>query len=348
MTATIYLNHAGTSWPKPEPVREAAGRALEAEVEGWAVSFEEAHASIARFFGVEDPSRLLLTPGCTSALAAGVANLPWQAGDRVLTSGMEHHALHRPLCQLEERGVDLIVAPRGRDGPIDLDVVERELARGVGLLAISGAANTTGERLPIEELAERAHAHGALLLVDAAQIAGWEDIDVRTFGCDLLAFAGHNALQGVWGIGGLYVAPHVDMHTPDYCDTGSVDRAALAALHAAVAWLGAPERAGRLARAREQVATIEAELRAHTGVRVLGAGLRMPTVSFVVEGRSPADVATVLRAQGVVASGGHQCAPLAHRSLGTAPDGAVRLSVGPQTRSAEVARVLEVLRDVLG
>lgn len=350
---TVYLNHAGTSWPKPAPVREAALAALAADPGDWARDFDEAHEAVAGFFGVTDRDQLLLTPGCTSALAAAVQDLPWRAGDRALTSGMEHHALHRPLLGLAERGVSLTVVPRAADGPLDLVALARELERGdVRLVALSGAANATGERLPIEEATALAHANGALILVDAAQLAGWSPIDVRALDVDLLAVGGHKALQGLWGVGGLYVASRVHMRPPlglrpGYCDTGSVDRVALHALHAAIRWVMAPAREARMERALGQIARIDEVLRAHDDVTVLGAGPRVPTVAFTVTGRTPAEVAAALAARGVVASGGHQCAPLAHESLGTGSAGAVRVSAGPTTSDEDVERALGALEAVL-
>ena len=113
----LYLNQAGTSWPKPSAVQKAVSEALSAPVETWADTFEAHHREVAQAFGVDNPDRLLLTPGATSALSVAILDHPWQPGDRVLVSGLEHHALYRPVQQLSDRGVEGSRCPAGRRWP---------------------------------------------------------------------------------------------------------------------------------------------------------------------------------------------------------------------------------------
>lgn len=372
LAAMSYLNHAGTSWPKPAVVRAAVASLLEGATDDWDAGFEAAHRRVASALGVTDPGRLLLTPGCTSALQLALSDLPWEPGERVLTSGLEHHALMRPVTLLRRRGVEPTVVPRGPDGsggPLDLAALERELAGGgVRLVALTAACNVTGELLPVAEAVALAHAHGALCLIDGAQIAGWLSVDVGALGVDLFAFAGHKGLQAPWGIGGLYVAPHVALASPgascglpaagsqpscssmpDYCDAGSVDRAALAGLVAALDWLDQPEQADRLDRARGHVERLAAALEARPGVRLHGTRdprARLPTLALTLERRPTSAVAAAFGRHGVTVGAGLQCAPLAHESLGTAPDGVVRLSAGPLTGEREVERALEVVAEL--
>lgn len=362
----VYLNNAGTSWPKPEPVRAAVRDALEASPEIWAGRFATDHSEICRAFGVDDPSRLLLTPGATSALSVAITDHPWESGDRIVVSSLEHHALHRPAQLLASRGVELTVVPRAQDGPLDLTALEAELRRGrVRMVAMTAASNVTGELLPIAEIVGLARNHGALSLVDAAQIAGWIPIDVRSFGADLLAFTGHKGPQAPWGIGALFVAPEVTMFSPlatcevpadgasatcapmpGYCDVGSVDRAALAGLVAGLSWLAGPGRSDRLSQARRRVARIAEAIADHPKVSIHGSlqpDDRMPTLAMTVEGRTPSELAEALANEGVIASGGLQCAPLAHETIGTAPAGVLRLSVGPSNTDDDIGAAIEAL-----
>ncbi|HJL20497.1 MAG TPA: aminotransferase class V-fold PLP-dependent enzyme [Sandaracinaceae bacterium LLY-WYZ-13_1] len=344
---TVYLNHAGTSWPKPAPVREAVRAALEGDPAGWDGCFEAGHRAVAEWLNAP-PARVRLTPGCTSALGAAVAELPWEAGDRVVTSGFEHRALTRPVEALRARGVENVVVPPDGDAPLDLAALERALAEGrVRLVALSAASNVTGALLPWEAVIERAHAHGARVLLDAAQVAGWIPLDVRATGVDLLAFAGHKGPQAPWGIGGLYVAP--DLPSPGYCDTGSVDRAALAGLAAGLAWLEA--RPGRLAAARARIERLARATEALPGVRLHGPRApeaRVPTLALSHATIAPATLAARLSARGVVASGGRQCAAAAHRTLGTdAGGGVLRLSAGAVSTDRDVDRAADALRDAL-
>lgn len=356
----LYLNHAGTSWPKPEPVQREVEQALRAGPGDWAASFEAQHRAVASSFGVAEPEALLLTPGCTAALGVGITDHPWRAGDRIVTSAWEHHALVRPVLGLVARGVEHVVVPPDGRSPMDLAVLERVLSEGrVRMVAVSAAANVTGALLPIDTITRLALEHGALVLIDAAQVAGWIDIDMGELGVDLLAFAGHKGPQAPWGVGGLVVGAGVKMSSPrlegsaampGYCDTGSVDRLALAGLVAGLEWLAAPERADRLALARAKVADIAQALLEWPGVTLYGpleSVARVPTLALTCVGLPASEIAARLQEQGVLVSGGRQCAPLAHRTLGTAAEGVVRISVGPQSPADAGTRFLAALRRVL-
>ncbi len=249
-----------------------------------------------------------------------------------------------------------IVGP-GHDGAqVDLGRLEEVLRGGrVRMVAMCAATNVTGALLPIAEITRLAQAHGALMLVDAAQSAGWVDLDVDALDVDLLAFAGHKGPQAPWGVGGLYVSPRVEMRSPrldrpaamvGYCDTGSVDRLALAGLVAGLEWLASPARRDRLARARAVIDRIAEFATGLPQVTILGprhSSARMPTLALSWAQRSADDVAHALRERGVLVSGGRQCAPLAHRSLGTAERGVVRLSVGPEATMEQAQRACEAL-----
>lgn len=351
-----YHNHAGTSWPKPNAVLQAAERATMASPAEWGTLFEDAHQGVARAFGVA-PERMLITPSCTQALSVAVADLPWVEGDRVLSSQMEHHALVRPLAKLQ--GVETLHLPRGQAGPIDLNQVEEQLkAGGVRLVAMSMACNVTGELLPWGELVELSHKYGALCLLDGAQVAGWHPLDLMALGVDLFAFAGHKGPQGPSGAGGLYVREGLVMDTPgarcgldscddgpSYCDTGSVNLPALCGLAAGLAWM---TREQPLDAVLSAMFALREGLMQVDGVQVLGTGPGVPTCSLVLQGMTAGEASAKLRSDGVVASGGIQCAPLAHEALGTDPDGTLRLSLGPRQGVAEAEALLSAVQGLAG
>ncbi len=364
---TIYLNHAGTSWPKPASVREAVRAAADAPPEEWPALFDHAVERVSAFFSIPQPAGLLFTTSCTEALAVAIDSLPWAAGERAITSSMEHHALARPVLNLQRtRGVLHSMAPRSSTGPIDLDYVAGELARGdTRLVACSMASNVTGELLPVAELTELAHRHGALMLIDAAQTAGVVPIDVAALGVDIIAFAGHKGPHAPQGIGGLYVAPNVRFESPTascdvasgscdtsigYCDVGSVNLAAAAGLAAGLDWLAARG----IDAVRGAVITRTAELLAGVaqipGVAVCGspdATARTAAVSLTIDRHDPLALANQLRQRGIIARGGTQCAPLAHSAIGTAPRGTLRLSAGPDTTPDDIATAVSVLAEIV-
>ncbi|MEM6957636.1 MAG: aminotransferase class V-fold PLP-dependent enzyme [Myxococcota bacterium] len=359
MTESVYLNHAGTSWPKPGRVQDAMANALRLPLEDWPASFALHHQAVARWLGVGDRSRLLLTPGCTSALAVALADFPFRPGERVLCGSFEHEALARPLQRLNERGVEVVAVPTGTDACVDLERYERELESGARLVACAWANNITGELAPVESIVALAHAHGAQVLLDAAQVAGILPIDVASLNVDLLAFAGHKGPQAPWGIGGLYVAPGVPMacgdgvctlgeparSMPGYCDVGSVDRIALAGLAAGIEWLDA--RPERLSLQRHSIAQL-AQAAHHPALQTLGPSdpvRRVPTLALAHAERSGPELAARLRARGLMAAGGLMCAPAAHATLGTEKRGVLRLSVGPAITEDDVNYAKSVLRE---
>lgn len=364
---TVYLNHAGTSWPKPKSVLDAAASVYSVEPVSWPALFQSAHQAVADFFHV-DRGRLLLTPSCTSALSVAIMDHDWRTGDRVLTSNYEHHALERNLAKLSERGIDVLALPCGVDTLLDLDALRRELKSGdVRLVALTAACNVTGQLLPVAETISLAHEAGALVLVDGAQIAGWWDLDLAELGADMFTFAGHKGLQAPWGIGGLYVAPEVSMNCPfatcerpttqsascgvmpGYCDTGSVDLAALAGLAASCRWLSQSARASRLRIARDLAQEFADSIRSLPGVTLHGEDpmqRKMPTVAITLDQESPAELAARLRAKGLISSGGFQCAPKAHFALGTDRHGVVRFSYGPLSQREDVELAAELLKSI--
>lgn len=366
---TIYLNHAGTSWPKPNSVLIAAASLLERDPRDWPAGFEFAHQKVAEFFHV-DHSRLLLTPSCTAALNVGMMDHLWKAGDRVVTSHYEHHALHRNLVKLRENGVQVTVLPRGKSELIQLEALENELKRGhVRLVALTAACNVTGHLLPISEAIELAHEHGAIVLIDGAQIAGWWDLNVTELGADLFTFAGHKGPHAPWGVGGLFVSPNISMNCPaatcdfaeanaaygctvmpGYCDVGSVNVAALAGLAAGCRWLSESERANRLQTARELAREFSDAIRGLPGVVLhddLPIERKVPTVAITVDNVSSIDMAGQLRENGLIVSGGFQCAPHVHTALGTDQTGVLRFSFGPQNKSAEIGLAIEILKQLI-
>lgn len=353
----IWLNHAGTSWPKPAPVLAAVDAALNASPPSFSARFVEGRAAIARHFGVADPERVLITPGATSALAAAIGDLPWEPGDRIVIGPTEHQALWGPAWRLRHRGVRVEVLPLDADGAPDLDALERVLAAGgVRLVAIAHASNVTGVIVDADRVIALAHAHGALCLLDAAQTAGVLPLDIDALDVDLVAIAGHKGPHAPQGVGVLVRGSRVPDGAPStaiadhglpppgptgFCDVGSVNLAGVAGLVAGLDWLAArPERADRR---RRQVARL---LDAIPGViGIADPDRRVGIVSFRLPGEAPATTGARLAAAGIHASTGRHCAPAAHVALGTLPDGAVRLSVGPMTTDEEIERAVAVVRD---
>lgn len=211
-----YFNW-GASGPSPRPVVSAANAAIEyhefqapRDVGMYPAAdeiFEGARESIADLVGVS-PSTIALTSSTTEGINRVATAIEWEPGDVVVTTDLEHAAGRLPWTRLQEAaGIDVRVLETDR-GQIDLASLERTV-QGADLLCVSAVDWLYGRRHPVSEMVEIAHEQDALALVDAVQAPGQRPIDLRQWGADFVAGAGHKWLLGPWGAGYLYVSPAV-------------------------------------------------------------------------------------------------------------------------------------------
>jgi cysteine desulfurase/selenocysteine lyase len=231
----VYLDSASSS-QKPRSVLAAMDdyyetthanvhRGVYAIAEEATRRFEEARAKVARFIGA-NPREVIFTKNVTEAInlvaySWGRRNL--SAGDAILLSHMEHHANLVPWLMLaEERGVELRWIPLTPDGRLDLADLER-LVEGAKLVSVSAMSNVLGTINPIRQLSDVAHAAGALLLADAAQLIPHQATRVAELGCDFLGFTGHKML-GPTGIGCLWARAELLEAMPPFLAGGEMIR----------------------------------------------------------------------------------------------------------------------------
>lgn len=380
----IYLDHAATSWPKPEVVLDAVvsamtecggnpGRGVHSL--GLAASrlIFEARRDIAAFLGVPDPRDLAFVSGCTQGTNIMLKGL-LRPGDRVVVSSMEHNAVARPLNALSAEGVIVDILEADETGFIDPDRAEALVkAAPTRAVVCQHASNVTGTIHPIGDLADIAHAAGALLLVDGAQGGGHLPLDIAALGADAYAVSGHKGLLGPQGIGCLYLSPDVtpaaiieggtgggssELPTqpdtrPDRYEAGTPNTPGIAGLAAAVRFLAEDGRAAAQRDEERRLARRLAEgLAAIPGVRLLGpapAEPRVPVVSIVHERVAPDQLAFALdRRYGIAVRGGLHCAPWAHRTLGTIEAGAVRFGIGFGNTDAHIDAAVAAVGEIAG
>ena len=164
----------------------------------------EARDAARRFVGAERPQEIVFVRNATEALNLVAQSLPWRAGDVVLTTDMEHNSNLLPWQRLSQtKGVRHAIVPVDFEAGIDRAQLSARLRAGVRLVSMFHVSNLTGLELPIREIAEEAHQHGALVLVDGAQSVLSRSIDVAELGADLFVFSLHK-MMGPTGIGVLY------------------------------------------------------------------------------------------------------------------------------------------------
>ncbi|HEX4454185.1 MAG TPA: aminotransferase class V-fold PLP-dependent enzyme [Kofleriaceae bacterium] len=369
-----YLDSAATTL-RPQAVLDAVMRTFTHEAgnphrsvhrfaDAAADAIERARASVARLL-CGTPGEIIFTSGTTASInlvaqAWGRANLG--PGDVVIASELEHHSNLVPWQMIcAERGAELRIAPVDDAGRIELERIDFARAK---LVAVAHVSNVTGTIAPIAELARRAHAVGALLLVDGAQAVAHLDVDVTALGCDFYAFSAHKVYgptgTGVlWGRaavldamppwqGGGGMIRRVDATSSTYrevparFEAGTPNVAGIAGLDAALAYMDTF--AARGDEARAHAALIRAIRDA--GGRVLGEP-ELAVVSFELPRVHPHDVATLADGDGVALRSGHHCAAPLHRRFGV--EASTRASVGCYTNDGDIEmfrRTLARIREI--
>ena len=378
----IYFDNAATSWPKPPGVTEAMvhflesvganpGRAAHRQaVESGRIVYG-AREAVCELFHAPDPLRLVFCKNVTEALNLALLGL-LRPGDHVITSSMEHNSMMRPLRALERDGVRLTVVPCTPRGVLDVAAVEAAIRPNTKLVALNHASNVVGTLLPVAAVGDVCRERDLLLLVDAAQTGGAYPVDVQAERIDLLGFTGHKSLGGPMGTGGLILGERVDESKlqplirggtgsrsehetqpdflPDMCESGTPNVVGLAGLQAGVRWVLEHGVAAIRAHEVDLTRTLIEGLQAIPGVTVYGgldAELQTATVSFNIDGLPSSDVGLRLDDEyGILCRVGLHCAPSAHRTIGTFPDGTVRFGLSAFTSAGEVHAALDAVRQL--
>lgn len=378
----LYFDNAATSWPKPEAVYDAPGRQMRQAAgnpgrSGHTRTLEadrllyKARETLAALFNAPDPGRIVFALNATDALNIAIKGL-LETGDHVLFTAMEHNSVLRPLGRLRQDGlISTTMIPCAKTGQPDLDYLESAYRENTRLLIVNHASNVTGSIAPLDRLIASAHGRKVIVLVDAAQTAGAIPIDVQGLNIDMLAFTGHKGLLGPTGTGGLYVRKGLDLKPlreggtgsqsesdihplsmPERLEAGTLNSAGLAGLLEGVNYI----RARRI----ESIQQEEQELRSYLWERLAelpgislygphGGEAAVSVVSFTVGGADCGEIGHVLEsAYGILTRTGLHCAPHAHQTIGTLPEGTVRLSPGPFTRKVDVDHLINALQEITG
>jgi len=375
----IYLDNAATTWPKPQQVVTAieealvhkggnAGRGGHGAAMQVARLIHQTREDLCILFGTDDPTRVIFTQNATHALNQALFGL-LQQGDHIITSSIEHNAVARPLWALKQRGVEVSEVPGIPGKEFDLEAYDKAFRPNTKLVVTLHASNVTGTLLPVKEIGQIAHEHGAYYLLDAAQTAGVFPIDMGHLAVDLIAFPGHKGLLGPQGTGGLIVMPGIRLEPliyggtgslseedrqpdflPDALESGTLNGAGIAGLGAGVRYI-LNEGVDKI-RAREQALCRKLwnGLREIPAVKLYGSELverRSPIVAFNIGELDSVEASFILEEKvGVIARAGLHCAAHAHRMLGTLEQGVVRFSPSHFTSEEEIAMALQAVKRV--
>ena len=376
---TIYLDHAATSFPKAPGVPEAMSRYL-TEVGGNPGRGSYAPATQAELaamtlreklcdlFDSSDPEACVFTSGATAGLNLVLKGI-LQPGDHALVSSMEHNAVMRPLHQLA--GVQIEKVPCDTEGVMHEETLIARIRPETRMVCLTHASNVCGTLLPVEAVGEVCKARGIPFVVDAAQTAGHMPVSMEHVHASALVVPAHKGLLGPQGIGAVLMSeafahqvnPLITGGTgsrsdqeiqpeelPDKFEAGTQNIPGIYGFLAAVEYVSP-----RLNEIHTQTMRLTGRFLAgisslpHT--RLLGKTTpegRMPVISLDFTGLDNAMVADRLaREYGIFTRCGLHCAPSAHRTLGSFPQGSVRFSIGAFNTQDEIDHTLEALQTIL-
>lgn len=382
MNQTIYFDNGSTSWPKAPGVAGAMAELLENgafninrgnytgayEVEGLVLDTRE---QLARLFGAEDSRQVIFTPGITFSLNYFLKGF-LKSGDHVLVTGLEHNAVMRPLEQMKRSGVSCDVVPTDEEGNLDVERLEEMIRPDTKAVVVTHASNVCGTVVPIREIGEVCRKNRLIFAVDTAQSAGTLPVDMRECGIDFLAFTGHKGLLGPQGIGGFLISKELDgqmeayiaggtgsqsdsllqpANLPDKYESGTMNLPGIIGLHAALDYL---ERTGIAAiheKKMELTAYFLERIKELPDVRIVGrkdTKNRVAVVSLDFQTVDNAVAAFTLEQEyGIMTRVGLHCAPTAHKSLHTFPQGTVRFAFSGTNTKEEIDLCVEGIKKLL-
>ncbi len=378
-SALVYLDSAATA-QKPQSVIDAISHFYAAEygTVHRAVYSLAAHSTekynavreqVRRFLNAEHREEIVFTKSTTEALNLIAATFPFQPGDEILISEMEHHSNIVPWqLACARTGAQLKVIPISDTGEILLDAYKKLLSPRTKLVSVAHISNVLGTLNPIAEMAALAHAHGAKIVVDGAQSVAHLPVDVQKLDVDFFAFSGHKA-YGPTGIGVLYGKKTLLEMLPPYqgggdmvetvtfekttyqkpplkFEAGTPQIAEVIGLGAAIDYLNHVGLSTIGAHEHKLLQEATQKLLEIPGLRILGtAPNKSAIISFVIEGIHPLDLGTLLDVRGIAVRTGHHCAqPLLRRFGLTA---ATRVSFGIYNTSEDIGALIRALKEIL-
>jgi len=375
----VYLDNAATT-QKPQAVIDALTayytrdnanihRGVHLLSERATDAYESARRRIQRHLNAASPREIVFVRQATEAInlvAASFGRKAVGAGDEIVISAIEHHANIVPWQMLcEEKGARLKVVPVDDRGDLIMDEYARLLGPRTRLVAITQVSNALGTVTPIEEIIRLARRENIPVLLDGAQAAPHQAVDVRALDCDFFVFSGHKT-YGPTGIGVLYGKEAWLERMPPY--QGGGDMIKMVTFEKTTYndlpykfEAGTPHIAGAIGLATaldymaglglDRIAAWEHELleygtellQAVPGVRLIGTARRKAAVlSFVLDGVHPHDVGTILDHEGVAVRAGHHCAMPVMDRFGV--PATVRASLGLYNTPAELETLATAVR----
>ena len=378
----IYLDNASTTFPKAPNVANAmsdylTNYGININRGSYALAYDvediiyTTRQRLNTLFNGHDPSHVTFTQNVTMSLNMVIKGL-LKAGDHILVSSMEHNAVMRPLTQQLDKGITFDIIPCDVTGSIQLESIETLIRPNTVAMIINHASNVCGTVQPIESIGAICKAHNLHFILDAAQTAGVIPIDVKACHINALCFTGHKGLLGPQGIGGIILTKEIAQilthliaggtgsfshletmptHMPDAFEAGTLNLPGIIGLNEGLSYIESVGMKNIHNHELTLTKTFLEGLRSITGINIIGKQDiqdRTAVVSITIDGMDPASIAYELDSTyHIMTRVGLHCAPRAHQTLGTYPEGTVRFSFGYANTLEEVDMALSALHTIL-
>lgn len=379
----IYLDNASTTFPKPKQVAEAMYQYMtqvgsNISRGGYSSAYcteelvYETRQNLADLFNATDCKNVIFTKNITESLNVILKGF-LKPGDHVITSSMEHNAVMRPLVQLQEKGVLFTRVPCNIDGTMDIKKLKPCLQQNTKMIVMTNASNVCGTVLPIKEVGRFCHEHNLKFVVDTAQTAGVNAIDMQEMYIDALAFTGHKGLLGPQGIGGFILqedmidkieplisggtgsishTEQVPRFMPDRFEAGTMNLPGIIGLNAGLNWLKditmekiKEHELGLTKYFIDGITSLDDENIQIAGKKDISG--RMGVVAVFIKNKEMAQIAYELDEKyGIMTRVGLHCAPSAHKTLGTYPKGTIRFSFGWWNTKEDIDVAIDALANL--
>ena len=381
-SGVIYLDNAASSLT-PDPVidkmsafyheyRANAERGVYRLSRKASDELAASRTKVCKLINAASEAEVIFTKNTTEGINLVASGLEWKKGDKVVTTLLEHHSNFIVWQRLKKLGVRLEVIKPNAEGIFNPRDFEKAIDDKTRLVALTHISNVLGTIVPIKDIAKLAREHGADVLVDAAQSVPHIPVDVKTLGCDYLAFSGHKML-GPTGIGVLHVKEDKQdalepicigggsiedvglngyelAKSPKRFEAGTPPIAEAIGLGAAVDYLTKIGFGAITEYEKPLIERLYRGLMEIPGVEVYGPAdvkRRIGIIPFNIKGLNPHDVAAILdNSANIMVRSGHHCAMPLHKELLGLPDGTVRASVYIYNTLAEIEKLVDSVGEI--
>ena len=378
----VYLDNAATTFPKPKQVVDAmynymlniggnAGRGNYSNSLQSNRCLYDARETICNFFGYDNPSNVIFTNNVTTSLNMLIKGL-LKPGDHVITSSMEHNSVMRPLIDCKNSiHIDLDIVNADSKGFVSVDDIEKSIRSETKLVIITQASNVTGSIQNIKQIGKLCKDNGIFFIVDSSQGAGVLDINMKLIHADAIAFTGHKSLLGPQGIGGFIIDDNLNKNClsilqggtgslsysleqpdflPDKFECGTHNLPGIVGLSESIKFINSIGLNEINEHNKYLLKYLLNGLMNISGLKVYGdtSGDNSTTcVSINSDSLDASELGYLLENEGIKTRCGLHCSPLAHKTIGTYPNGTVRLSLSYFTTKTDIEYTLKSINKII-